>query len=461
MEKEELHKERKMKNKYSNLKQKGLKEKSKGITLIALVITIIVLLILAGVSIATLTGENGILTKANEAKIKTTEAGAYEQVQVQALGSIGTDGKINLDELNENLRKNISGLTYKDKVITEKLEDDSENRIESLPAIVVLDGVKVFIADDGDTSIIEIQDGLEIGDTVTYTPDNGTYTWQKEYSGNESDSTLDNKDSYKITTWKVFNINRDGTVDLIAGQPTTGTVYLGNAQGYNNAVKLLNEACDTLYGNKTKGIKGRSINIEDIEGKMTDDALNGENGAHKYKNISSSVIYGTQINSAYDNKMYPIIYAQEKLSVINRKENKNGLGMSEQTKFVESTDGEETSGLTTNSESIQPYQTYWSKNYDFMKSAFQGKGTDTSNVNYNLIMPKGKNTNYWVASRCVSTLTDSCNFLIRYVFNKGVGAFSLYKTKDGNAFNSNPIFPIISVKSSILKENNTAGWKIE
>ena len=34
---------------------------NKGITLIALVITIIVLLILAGVTIATLTGDNGIL----------------------------------------------------------------------------------------------------------------------------------------------------------------------------------------------------------------------------------------------------------------------------------------------------------------------------------------------------------------------------------------------------------------
>lgn len=35
----------------------------KGITLIALVITIIVLLILAGISIAMLTGENGILAQ--------------------------------------------------------------------------------------------------------------------------------------------------------------------------------------------------------------------------------------------------------------------------------------------------------------------------------------------------------------------------------------------------------------
>lgn len=39
-----------------------------GITLIALIITIIVLLILAGISIITLTGQNGILTQANKAK---------------------------------------------------------------------------------------------------------------------------------------------------------------------------------------------------------------------------------------------------------------------------------------------------------------------------------------------------------------------------------------------------------
>lgn len=50
-----------------------LREK-RGITLIALVITIIVLLILAGVTIATLTGENGILTKASEASQKTEVA---------------------------------------------------------------------------------------------------------------------------------------------------------------------------------------------------------------------------------------------------------------------------------------------------------------------------------------------------------------------------------------------------
>ena len=61
-------------------KIKNIKVKSgKGITLIALVITIIVLLILAGVSIAMLTGQNGILTQAQNAKNRTVEAQAEEQ----------------------------------------------------------------------------------------------------------------------------------------------------------------------------------------------------------------------------------------------------------------------------------------------------------------------------------------------------------------------------------------------
>ena len=68
--KKELKKgEKKMKTKF---------KKSKGITLIALVITIIVLLILAGVSIAMLTGQNGILTQAQKAKTETENAAANE-----------------------------------------------------------------------------------------------------------------------------------------------------------------------------------------------------------------------------------------------------------------------------------------------------------------------------------------------------------------------------------------------
>ena len=57
-----------------------MKNSSKGITLIALVITIIVLLILAGVSIAMLTGDNGILTQATEAKKANTVGTEKERI---------------------------------------------------------------------------------------------------------------------------------------------------------------------------------------------------------------------------------------------------------------------------------------------------------------------------------------------------------------------------------------------
>ena len=55
---------------------------NKGITLIALVITIIVLLILAGVSIALLTGENGILNQAQQAKTTNSVAEEKEKIKL-------------------------------------------------------------------------------------------------------------------------------------------------------------------------------------------------------------------------------------------------------------------------------------------------------------------------------------------------------------------------------------------
>ena len=57
-------------------------KEQKGITLIALVITIIVLLILAGVSIAMLTGQNGILTKATGANEKSSVAEVDEAIRL-------------------------------------------------------------------------------------------------------------------------------------------------------------------------------------------------------------------------------------------------------------------------------------------------------------------------------------------------------------------------------------------
>ena len=64
------------------------KKNTRGITLIALVITIIVLLILAGVTIAALSGDTGILTRAKEAKEKTEQAQKEEEQTLSDMENI-------------------------------------------------------------------------------------------------------------------------------------------------------------------------------------------------------------------------------------------------------------------------------------------------------------------------------------------------------------------------------------
>ena len=58
-------------------------KENRAITLIALVVTVIVLLVLAGVSISMLTGQNGILTRAAEAKTKTENSEKQENEKMQ------------------------------------------------------------------------------------------------------------------------------------------------------------------------------------------------------------------------------------------------------------------------------------------------------------------------------------------------------------------------------------------
>ena len=82
---------------------------NRGITLIALVITIIVLLILAGVSIATLMGEGGILNKASKAKTQNEQSTIEEEIKL-AYNSVQADNLINgltLEEKADRIKKEL------------------------------------------------------------------------------------------------------------------------------------------------------------------------------------------------------------------------------------------------------------------------------------------------------------------------------------------------------------------
>ena len=86
-------------------------KKEKGITLIALVVTIVVLLILAGVAISMLTGDNGIITNAQNAKESMDIAGEKEIVQLSATAAKDLETRIiKEDELRKELNNHADGI---------------------------------------------------------------------------------------------------------------------------------------------------------------------------------------------------------------------------------------------------------------------------------------------------------------------------------------------------------------
>ena len=153
--------------------------KNQGITLIALVITVIALLILAGITIATLTGDNGILTRAQQAKNKTEEATKTEKEYLEEFDRIiETQGKeyIKNDDLPENqyLKEFITEWTVNagDTItlpIYEKEESDEERG--ELETYFNYN----FEVDYGDGTVVEVKSYDDENRKHTYS-NSGTYT---------------------------------------------------------------------------------------------------------------------------------------------------------------------------------------------------------------------------------------------------------------------------------------------
>ena len=198
------------------------KNKNNGITLIALVITIIILLILAGISISAITNQR-LFKNAKEAQ-NTTEKSEVEQEKV-------------LNEYEDEINKYLSN----DNKIAEKLVD-------------------------------KINDGtIKIGDYVKYVPETAkTDSIIQElnaYSGlaDNTTSTL----TQENLNWRILDI-QNGQVRLISEVPTTVKITLKGYNGYNNAVKLLDDTCNTLYNNSKLASKVQNLKMEDIQDKMNE-----------------------------------------------------------------------------------------------------------------------------------------------------------------------------------------------
>jgi len=132
--------------------EKNYAKKQKGITLIALVVTIVILLILSGISLNIVLGNNGIITKAQEAKITNNHSTVYEAMQLQydnyytesTTGENDADFITDLKNksiLDENMDVNVeklvgkklstgNGSNLKDVYVVEKDETGSSYRLK-------------------------------------------------------------------------------------------------------------------------------------------------------------------------------------------------------------------------------------------------------------------------------------------------------------------------------------------
>lgn len=389
----------------------------------------------------------GIIDQAHTAKEDTEIASWEEQIDLAIIDAENKHRNPTLDDVKEELKNK--------GIINDYSQVDEEGTITTNePSYEIVGKLDDYIP--------YIPEGLEIGSEVNYSPE-GSYNWDADYyySGTSTynDTALNTSDSnYAITKWKVLEIDKENEiVKLVPTAPTTGTVTLGGAQGYNNAVKLLNDACSNLYGygGKKAGISARSLNIEDIEYYMTDEALEE---AHNYNNGNAT--YNTQTGSTYSKNVsyYPLIYAQEEKSVINKIKKETGLEKSEQREFINDMENNGDRRGRVQAESIQPYQTHWKKDSEFMKTAF--KNFSEGNF-YDLIIPNGTNTKtYWIASRCVGTSSNFCHFYVCYMCSGSVDAYYMFDSDDYCYYDNYAIFPIVSINSELIEGNSTSGYTV-
>ena len=460
-----------------NIKQ--LIKTSNGITLIALVITIIVLLILAGVVIATLTGDNGILGKAKTAKTTNDEEKAKEQIKIAVMGSYGKDGELNYDDLTKNLEQiGIKGLPKE----------------ASYPLEVTLDGVIAEIDENGEVNFttsggytqtgdtITSPDGktMKVGDYVDYDPtleakaSDLTYTSTADKTGADSNQEF-NVATYKSAGygWRVLGV-KNGKIRLISEEfigpgtytDSNRTYYtLKGQKGFINGIEELNKI-SAIFGHGKGAEKATSITAEDINEITGYDPATAKCEEGNFNEYGNKVTYTkegeTKLSSSATNGQ-KWSGTQNTLNYYD-KSNKTFKTLTSGSTQITSTfyyynpttlntkQEKPTQGVDENGVYNTIYQILFGKyavNKDSYEISFVGTGTQ----------PR-----YWLASESALTVKNGVTWGLRRVndgkvLNRGI----FFSTGTEYSYDDYGVRPIVYLKSDIsLEWNNTLQkWKIK
>ena len=385
----------------------SIRKDAKGITLIALVITIIVLLILAGVSIAMLTGQNGILTQAQNAKTTNENKSAEEKVKlaIMAARSQSETGALDADKLIAEITNNYGGTASKTN--------------DGFPVNATVDGKNFYIDQDGNIGVPQDRTGLKVGDYINYKPDTAegkTYSLLGTQSGHDSDQII----SQENLNWRILKINDDGSIDIISDL-TNNKIYFKGALGYNNGVYLLNDICKELYSNTSKGGTARSVNLKDTENWLTDA---GKTARDEYTN-STKIKYGETKTYTGEYSYTPDAYNSEE------DENSNHYTSP-------------TTKTYTNLGTLNAKQTYY---YILINETNYGEGAKVlSNSNY-----------YWVAARFIYCDSGNANFGLCFAVPgiNGNAMFGSGNISYRSNLDNNRVRAVVSLEPNVKINANT------
>ena len=240
----------------------------KGITIISLVVTIVVLLILAGVSISTLVGENGIVDNA-----KKTQNNTYYQIASEEVSQLVLEHKLRKEDetleefLDSKVPTRIDGVTRKDDNTLIVKKNGYEIEVESENRIIIFDATPYVGTYDGQPHEMVTNVNVSPSDAkIEYSIDNGkTYIENIPQIINASSVSVIVKASrigYKTeTVTKTAVVNKaEGKLAL---SETSGTITYPN-----NTVFTVSENTGTLsvFSNNnniaTVSVSGNTVTVK-------------------------------------------------------------------------------------------------------------------------------------------------------------------------------------------------------
>ena len=423
-----------MENNKGKIFRKG-KEQS-GITLVALVVTVVVLLILAGVSIYLVLDNNGIITKAGEAKDRTAIEAIREARELwSAEVELGSNESLSDYLFRQGL------ITEEEKTIVDEGGKISRGDYKFSFKETLVDMFKAGDLQVGD--VIDYPNPTEVLAKVKATDSNYSdtgYTSPASRTGMSIDDGYeeDVDQTFTInqnTNWVVLGLSKDETqlmltteeplkeVNTSTGKSSDQYFYLSGAKGcaYDYGIAELNKIC-AIYKNDLAS-EARSMTIDDINRlcNVTVDIENKQVTNSESENIDKWYNIGTE------------------LALVNPYQDQEGYLYQSPEDYIEGNTLEEKGILKVTTDAY-----YYSAG-----NAIGGTSL------YKALFGNWRNY-YWLASRAVNVYSNGCCWGIAHVaydYVSCVGTLAMFGSNGEEHCYSRAVRPVVFLRSDITMDD--------